>query len=325
MLATAADGVGGLLSGALLALLFGAFLFQIYLRPAVQYEVDWPSSKPTFYWSPFENAPRYDAYGFIHKSGWKAIGGLYLNGELTGDYQTNGLTEKAEWYTRHRPKGCYRQTRQYFAVVHRLIDLRELPTYQLAGQVQLPWQKGIDIFQPAAALRPLSDVEVASLEQQFDASATPAAFVRPPRQQETLAVDFAGAAWLRGYRLENLTAGPGEQLSLRLQWQARQPLPIDADVFVHLEAPATGDESPSAIVSQSNGRPDCGQRPTSSWQAGEIIDDLHILTLPTQLPPGEYLLKTGLYLPGDNRRAPVLNEQGEPVGDSVTLTTLVVR
>jgi hypothetical protein len=319
------DGRWALLPLAALALLFGSYLFHVYLRPAVQYEIDWPGSRLAFFWSPFEQVPPYDAYGFIHKSGWKAIGGLYLTKQLKGDYQTNGLTEKAEWYTRHQLAGCYRQSSQFFAVAHRLVDRRELPTYRPAGKVALPWQKGITIYQPEASMQPLPPVDVSRLEQLFDSSATAAAFIRPAQQQATLDVNLADAIRLRGYDLINPTASPGQQLSVTLHWQAQQPIPINADVFVHLEdAPATADAKP-AIHGQSNGAPGCGRRPTSSWVVGEVIDDLHILTISPDTPPGQYLLKTGLYLPGDNRRAPVLDEAGQPVADAVTLTPLIVE
>jgi 4-amino-4-deoxy-L-arabinose transferase-like glycosyltransferase len=308
-----------------LLLLTGGYLTHAFLQPAVQYEFDWPASRLSFYWSPFDRIPPFDAYGFVQKSGWKTVGGLYLTGQLSGDYQTNGLTETAAWYTRHQLVGCYRQSRQFFAVAHRLVDLRELPDYQSAGKIELTGGKGLEIYQPEATMRQISAINVPALDAVFDSTATAAAFVPPHRLGGRTNVNFADAAWLRGYQVTGPVAHPGQQVEVTLSWQAQRPIPLDADVFVHLEdTPDTGNDSP-AVWAQSNGTPGCGQRPTSGWEAGETIKDTHLLTIPLETPPGNYRLKIGLYLPAEARRAPVVDEAGQPVTDAVTLATLTIE
>jgi hypothetical protein len=89
---------------------------------------------------------------------------------------------------------------------------------------------------------------------------------------------------------------PGAVLPVDLRWQASQPTADNYHVFVHLL-----DEQDQRIA-QSDGQPALWTRPTSSWQPGEIIEDRHALCLPADLPPGDYQLIVGLYLPQNGQR-----------------------
>jgi hypothetical protein len=89
---------------------------------------------------------------------------------------------------------------------------------------------------------------------------------------------------------------PGAVLPVDLMWQASQPVAENYHVFVHLL-----DEQEQRVV-QSDGQPALWTRPTSSWQPGEIIEDRHGLSLPADLPPGEYQVIVGLYLPESGQR-----------------------
>ena len=85
-----------------------------------------------------------------------------------------------------------------------------------------------------------------------------------------------------GYRLEPETMRPGEPARLTLYWQATGPLPQDYQVLVHLARPG---EPP---VAQADSGPLNGLYPTARWQPGEILADVHWLTVPPGTPPGEY-------------------------------------
>ena len=89
---------------------------------------------------------------------------------------------------------------------------------------------------------------------------------------------------------------PGAVLPVDLRWQANQPVAHNYHVFVHLL-----DEQEQHIA-QSDGQPALWTRPTSSWQPGEVIEDRHALSLPADLPPGNYQLIVGLYLPESGQR-----------------------
>lgn len=90
-------------------------------------------------------------------------------------------------------------------------------------------------------------------------------------------------------------ARAGETLTLTLGWQAGDaPPPADYTAFVQLLSPA-------GLITQSDAFPtvwlegEPTPRPTTGWAAHEVILDQHTLTLPPDLPPGDYRLIAGLY------------------------------
>jgi hypothetical protein len=88
----------------------------------------------------------------------------------------------------------------------------------------------------------------------------------------------------------------------------------DYTVFVHL-LDATGQ-----LVAQADARPRSGAYPTSAWAAGDVIPDDHVLSLPTNLAPGRYTIRMGLYLSPNGPRLPL-----KPAGDAFTLGVMQVR
>jgi hypothetical protein len=74
-----------------------------------------------------------------------------------------------------------------------------------------------------------------------------------------------------------------------LYWLGLREMGENYKAFVHLLGPD------GAVIAQHDGDPLGGYTPTSRWRPGEIIADRHLLTLPEDLPAGEYGLRTGLY------------------------------
>jgi hypothetical protein len=101
-----------------------------------------------------------------------------------------------------------------------------------------------------------------------------------------------------GYTLQSSTSN----LQLTLFWQPLVPLSTDYTGFVHLR-----DET-GATVAQRDGQPLDGAYPTSHWQPGEIVIDPITLTLPEELPSGQYSLFTGLYQLDTLARLPVIDD-----------------
>ena len=97
------------------------------------------------------------------------------------------------------------------------------------------------------------------------------------------------------------TVQPGSPLPVVLTWRATRPVTADYHVFVHL-LDAAGER-----VAQSDGQPALWTRPTSSWAVGETVEDRHGLSLPDDLPPGDYTLIAGLYTPSDGMRLRAAN------------------
>ena len=105
-------------------------------------------------------------------------------------------------------------------------------------------------------------------------------------------VHFGDEIQLVGYDLSAEEATPGDMVVLRPYWQAfRQPT-ANYSMFVHLLA--TGDTAPLA---QFDGSPSTSQRLTPTWTDADetIIGTDAILSLPSEIPPGEYTLSFGLY------------------------------
>ncbi len=125
-------------------------------------------------------------------------------------------------------------------------------------------------------------------------------------------VEFGERIMLLGYAPE-LLAG---ELQLTLYWQAERPLDQSWTVFVHLL-----DEA-GTLVAQRDSQSRDGHYPTPVWDQGEVVDDRHQMALPADLPDGDYQIVVGLYSLESGERLPVLDSEGNPVGDSIPLVTL---
>ncbi len=103
---------------------------------------------------------------------------------------------------------------------------------------------------------------------------------------------------LLGYRLEKDRTRPvdtangagGENLKVTLYWRAGHETDYNYSVFVHLEDVSTGQ-----VWAQHDGWPVAGQKPTSTWAQGEVIADLHVISVGQDVPAGDYRLVVGMY------------------------------
>ena len=96
---------------------------------------------------------------------------------------------------------------------------------------------------------------------------------------------------LYGYDLPATTLNPGDKLPFTLHWQSAAPLTVDLTTFAHLRDDAGN------TVAQLDWTPQdsLGYLPTSAWQPGRVVVDSQSLSLPDNLPPGEYRLVAGWY------------------------------
>ena len=112
---------------------------------------------------------------------------------------------------------------------------------------------------------------------------------------------------------------PGDEVALSLFWEALRVPDNRYTVFVHL-LNAAGD-----LVASHDGEPVDGTYPTAAWQPGPLIQDTRQLSLPADLPPGEYDLRVGFYLLETGERLPVVGAEGEAYPDhALPLSTLKV-
>jgi mannosyltransferase len=143
----------------------------------------------------------------------------------------------------------------------------------------------------------------------------------PPRPQVPRPANFDNAIALVGADLEPDLATPGGVLQVTLYWQAGVEMDVPYTVFVHLLGPD------GRVVAGHDGEPVGGTRPTTGWVPGEFITDLHEVSIPADLLPGEYVVEVGLYDAGASGwpRLPILGAEGLAATDRVIFGPVQVR
>jgi len=300
-----------------LVLLSTLYLWNAFVRHDVEFLQDYPAGNLPVFVSPYPGPPPTGFFGFVHKSGWKAIAPLLA--DTPGDYDSNEEADITSWYTRHAPRACDPGAEWLF-VADDLIDAQPLDApaegYAPVGRVDLPNGKGLSILQRRPATASPGELDATALAQQFDQTATPAAFAREARPATAADVNFGGQVRLVGYTLIDGRAYPGGRLLLTLYWQAAHSLPESYKVFVHLDS--------DKKYAQADSVPVCGRFPTTDWRPGQIIADQHALEISPDTPPGEHPLVIGLYQPDTGARLDVLDVAGNPAGVSATIATVKI-
>ncbi|MCL7453005.1 MAG: hypothetical protein M8467_08125 [Anaerolineae bacterium] len=177
-------------------------------------------------------------------------------------------------------------------------------------------------FRPEASiLRTWADGYGRTYAQAYD---LPPAEVQPPQPDELSGALLGDAVELVGYSLDRDTAIGGDTVYLTLYWRVLASMDQDYTVFTHLlgaHNPATG----GPLWAGHDSQPVGGHYPTTAWQPGEIVLDVHPLTLPAGAPAGPYQLEAGFYLLETMTRLPARDAGGERLpDDAVLLGTLEV-
>jgi hypothetical protein len=101
----------------------------------------------------------------------------------------------------------------------------------------------------------------------------------------------------------------GNWLNLWLHWHALRAPGVDTKYFVHLL------DAQGNVVAQEDGLHVKYTRPSSEWQADEMISDLIEMPL-WNLSPGEYRISVGLTNPDTGERLPAVDAAGNPLPES---------
>jgi hypothetical protein len=131
-----------------------------------------------------------------------------------------------------------------------------------------------------------------------------------PDPAQPLDVTFGDQIRLIGHDPIHENWEPGAQLPLTLYWETLAPPGRALNLFIHLVEPNSqtqmaGFDGPPAF-------------PTTYWQDGYTITDSRTLTLPPDLPPGEYQLLIGWY------DLETLTRLNTPNGDALVLFTVSI-
>lgn len=142
---------------------------------------------------------------------------------------------------------------------------------------------------PVFSIKPMEGLEVKFRTETAGplVAITGPAVTRPPDKARIVSYD--DAVRLTGYDLKPTLAAPGQPMTVNLYWQPQRHIPGELTTFVHL-VNADGD-----VVGQSDHRPGGDFYPTSLWQPGELLKDVHTLNLEQDLGQPPYALEVGLY------------------------------
>ncbi len=154
-----------------------------------------------------------------------------------------------------------------------------VPLQAPAGRLTLYGQVVDGEGRPTGEALALGTVQVVPVERVF----------QPPPVRWPSAVIFDGRVRLVGVDVASATARPGATVAVTVVWQAVSAMDRSYTAFVHLLGPD------GRVVAQEDHVPGRGARPTTSWWAGEVVVDRFELTLPADLPTGEYDWEVGLY------------------------------
>ena len=119
----------------------------------------------------------------------------------------------------------------------------------------------------------------------------------PEGMPVTLPVPFGEWLAFLGYEWLGQRPTPGDSPALLTYWRVEEPSPTRLKVFVHL----IGERSNTPIA-QHDGL----GSPPHGWAAGDLIIQKHIISIPADLPAGQYSLQMGVYDTVTNVRSFVL-------------------
>ncbi len=313
-------------------LLFGLYENYYFVYNKVEILRTWKMNRPQGYWTPYDQPTEIAIFGFPLNNGWKAVGALYDEGILQGNYATNTRDTVAEWYTRGA-HNCARDVPNYYMLAnpvepgfaeataklrHQLLD-----DHELFGTILVHGNPGLEIYKMGKAGIQPQQFALEQYADHFDQTLAGPHFERngpvgQPAIQHPLNMRFGDAIWLRGYTLNKVEATPGGTLELTLYWQATQH--VAQNYFVFVQAIDLKDFHKAG---QRDGQPGCNNYPTTTWLPGDTIADHYTLPIEPDALPGAYSLLTGLYI-GD-QRLEIHTADGEPAGNQLELTQINVK
>ncbi|MCA9981572.1 MAG: hypothetical protein KDD89_12080, partial [Anaerolineales bacterium] len=130
-----------------------------------------------------------------------------------------------------------------------------------------------------------------------------AATSAPPAPANPLPAPLEDGITFLGYDQPARVAA-GETVDITLHWHATDTPSQDYTVFFQLL------DTNNTYIAGADSPPLNGDYPTSLWQPDDTITETRQLTLPADLPPGNYFIATGLYDPATGARLPLVGGRG---------------
>lgn len=129
------------------------------------------------------------------------------------------------------------------------------------------------------------------------------------------ALTLGGTLRLEGYLFTPQSSKPGEMVSLTTVWRVLELPPVPISFMAHIW---DADGRPLAVD-------DGNAVPPEHWRPGDVLVQTHHLPVPSEAPPGHYVLVTGAYTVPAIERLAVTTEEGEARGDFITIGELQVH
>ncbi|MEO8609772.1 MAG: DUF2142 domain-containing protein [Chloroflexota bacterium] len=192
----------------------------------------------------------------------------------------------------------------------------KLATSDLASDYT--WDNDVSIWIPATAYAPTKlDIEIGWYDLQTGERMKLAdgsemltigqVDLQPRTDPENLGVpnpiriNFDNQIELVGYEMTDLSPVAGDTVQLTLYWRALQKIEQDYKIFANILDPKT-----LTKYAASDGMPVDWNAPTTTWNSGEIIKDVHTLKVNPNTPPGIYETEIGWYLQAEDGSFPRL-------------------
>ncbi len=140
-----------------------------------------------------------------------------------------------------------------------------------------------------------------------------------PASARKTAFDFGGTIRLLGWEMERATLAPGETTYITFYWQALAEPREDYWLLLRLRGAGAED------VWSKDGTPSAGRDSTDTWRAGDVIAARHRIEIPSDAAPGRYRLRAGLHRFGAWEWLTIRDQQGNALGDVVTVGEWIIE
>jgi hypothetical protein len=131
-------------------------------------------------------------------------------------------------------------------------------------------------------------------------------------------LDFANDILLAGYEYDRRLLTAGDDLSVRLFWEALRD--VDGDYVMRIRL-LDADGNERAAV---NSRPRSGDTPTNTWLKGQIVEDVTTLPIPGDAAPGRYTITLTVVDADSGERVSILAKDGHQVDSRLLLAEIRV-
>jgi len=287
------------------------YQYLAFLSPVTAYwqvKIDYTNNPNSIYTWLYGSIPRpRKIFSNPRLGGWKAVGYLWENGTLSGDFRSvNESFAVPIWYTFQTPRSCYTDPENYW--LRR--DWEEWPEeetdivaqgYTLTHVVLVDRQPKLHLYQQNTTATQPEIVDMEEYRHRFDRLATPARFARGDAIEQPASYNFGDRLLLRGYNLQPI-ANAGQRLPVTMYWQSLAPMDIRYRAFVHLLGPD------NSLWAQHDDDPAC-RLLTTDMRPGQLSSRQFRLPIGADTPPGEYTVVLGVYHPQTLERLDIWDNQ----------------